>query len=214
MRVPLLRIGGGLVAALLALGVTTGPAATYEPDPVGPVGWDPDGPVLAVTSAGNRVFVGGGFTGGVAALDADTGDLLWRGHADGVVRALAVTADGTHVIAGGGFTAVDGAEHRRLALLQVGDGDAEAGWRASAGGMVRDIVVRGDTAYFGGQFSRHDGVTQRVWEPSPSTRVGRSSRSTRPRTVRSTPCRPTAGGSSSAATSPPWTTSRGPSSPP
>ena len=143
------------------IGLSPAPAEAYSPDPMGPTGWVPDGPVLAVASANGRVFVGGSFTGGVAALDADTGDLLWSGHANDTVRALAVTADGTHVIAGGAFTAVDGAEHRRLALLQVGDGDAEPGWRASAGAMVRDIVVRGDTAYFGGQFARHNGVSQR-----------------------------------------------------
>ena len=161
MHVPLLRVAGGLAAAVLMIGLSPAPAQAYSSDPTGPIGWEPDGPVLAVTSAGGRVFVGGSFTGGVAALDAGTGELLWRGHADGVVRALAVTADGTHVVAGGGFTAVDGAEHHRLALLQVGDGDAEPGWRASAGAMVRDIVVRGDTAYFGGQFARHNGVSQR-----------------------------------------------------
>ena len=74
------------------LALAPAPAHAYVPDPTGPTGWVPDGPVLAVTSAGDRVFVGGSFTGGLAALDADTGELLWSGGADSTVRALAVSA--------------------------------------------------------------------------------------------------------------------------
>ena len=141
---------------------TAGPvAATVAPDPVvGPTGWVPDGPVLAVAQGNGRVYVGGAFTGGVAALDASTGALVWKGTTDGPVRALALTPDGTHLLAGGKFTTVSGAGHRRLALLRVSDGGAEPGWRAAAGGAVRDIVVVGGTAYFAGHFTQHDGMAQ------------------------------------------------------
>ncbi|HEU5107831.1 MAG TPA: PQQ-binding-like beta-propeller repeat protein [Micromonosporaceae bacterium] len=149
-----------MATAVVLMG-TTAPAEAYSSDPVGPIGWEPNGAVLAVTSAGGRVFVGGEFTGGVAALDASTGQLLWTGNADGPVRALGVTADGSHLIAGGGFKTYDGAKHRRLASIRVATGVAEPGWRASAPALVRDLVVHGDIAYFGGQFARHNGIEQR-----------------------------------------------------
>ncbi len=155
------RFGVALVASAVVLLGVTAPAEAYSSDPVGPIGWVPDGPVLAVTSAGSRVFVGGAFTGGVAALDASTGQLLWTGQADGPVRALGVSADGSHVIAGGNFKNYGGAKHRRLASIRVETGVAESGWKASVPAFVRDLVVYGDTVYFGGQFRRHDGIEQR-----------------------------------------------------
>ncbi len=155
--------GAAWLTALIMLSVGFSPAASaaYSPDPVGPVGWLPDGPVLATVVHGDRVFVGGSFTGGVAALDASTGAPVWTGTLDGGVRALAVSADGTHLIAGGSFTAADGATHKRLVSLRVGDGTAEPTWTASATGLVRDIVVVGDTAYFGGHFDKHNRLDQR-----------------------------------------------------
>ena len=86
------------------------------------------------------------------------GQLLWTGRLDAGVRGLAVSADGTHVIAGGSFLTADGASHKRLVSLRVADGTAEPTWKASVGGVVRDVVVVGDTAYFGGQFAAHDGI--------------------------------------------------------
>jgi outer membrane protein assembly factor BamB len=156
------RACGGLVLALVVAVCFAPPAAaTYSDDPTGPTGWVPDGPVEAVVASGGRVFVGGGFSGGVAALDASTGALLWKADADAPVRALAVSADGTHVVVGGAFNSIGGATHRKLASLRVADGAVEPGWRAGATGVVRDIVVLGDVAYFGGHFQKHDGLAQR-----------------------------------------------------
>lgn len=159
------RIRAVLVSTLALVVTTVGlaPAATaaYAPTPVGPAGWTPDGPVHAVVPAGNRVYVGGAFTGGVVALDARSGALVWRANANGGVRALALSPDGTHLIAGGAFTAVDGVTHRKLASLRVSDGQAEPKWKGAAGGMVRDIVVVDGTAYFGGVFAKHNGIAQR-----------------------------------------------------
>lgn len=147
----------------LVVSVASAPAASAEfsSDPIGPIGWVPDGPVHAVTTSGDRVFVGGTFTGGVVALAADTGALLWAGDADGGVRALAVSSNGTHVIAGGAFNNIGGKTHRKLAALQVADGEVDHGWRATAGGTVRDIAIDGDVAYFGGFFTKHNGLDQR-----------------------------------------------------
>ncbi len=160
-RPPLLR--GLAVTLVVLLGLTgfAAPAsAAFAPDPIGPDAWEPDGPVHAIATAGDRVVVGGSFTGGVAALDASTGALLWTGNADGDVRALAVSADGSHVLAGGAFDNMDGARHRKLASIRIANGAVEPAWRASAGGTVRDIVVVGDVAYFGGGFARHNGIDQ------------------------------------------------------
>ena len=156
------RICAGLGLALVASLTFAPPAsAAYSDEPTGPTDWVPDGPVQAVVTSGARVFVGGEFSGGVAALDARTGALLWRGDADAGVRALAVSSDGTHLIVGGSFTSMGGATHRKLASRQVADGTVEPRWRAGATGAVRDIVVRGDVAYFGGFFKKHDGLEQR-----------------------------------------------------
>jgi outer membrane protein assembly factor BamB len=146
---------------VVSVGFSPPASAAYLPTPTGPVGWLPDGPVQATAVRGDRVYVGGSFTGGVAALDAATGALVWTGHLDGVVRALAVSGDGSHVIAGGGFVTADGATHKRLVSLRAADGTAEPAWRASASGLVRDMVIVGDTAYFGGLFTRHNGLDQR-----------------------------------------------------
>ena len=159
------RVRAGLVSAAAILVTTVGfaPAAfaAYSTAPLGPAAWTPDGPVHAVVADGDRVYVGGSFTGGVVALDADSGALLWRAEANGAVRALALTADGTHLIAGGAFTAMDGVTHRKLASLRVSDGESERTWKGAAGGTVRDVVVHGGTAYFGGAFSKHAGMEQK-----------------------------------------------------
>jgi PKD repeat protein len=154
-------VWGLLLALLLVVALGAPASATYSDDPVGPA-WEPDGPVLAVAVSGGRVFVGGEFTGGVAALDASTGELLWNGNAaGGAVRALALSSDGSHLLVGGLFDSVGGDRHNGLASVRVADGRAESGWTAGADGMVRDIVVRGDVAYFGGTFGRHNGLDQR-----------------------------------------------------
>jgi outer membrane protein assembly factor BamB len=157
------RVAAVVTGVALALSVTVGwaPAASaaYSHDPVGPT-WTPDGAVLAAVTAGPRVIVGGNFTGGIAALNASTGALIWRGTANAGVEALALSQGGTHVIVGGRFTEVSGAAHRKLASLRVSDGVAESTWKARAGGTVRDIAIVGDTAYFGGAFTNHNGINQ------------------------------------------------------
>ncbi len=152
----------GLTLAMVAtVGFAPAASAEYGTDPTGPV-WVPDGPVHAVVTAGSRIYVGGSFTGGVAALDASTGALVttWHGSTNGDVRALAMSSDGSHVIAGGAFTLADGATHKKLASFATTDGSVDSKWKAAAGGTVRDIVVSGDTMYFGGAFVKHDGVVQ------------------------------------------------------
>jgi outer membrane protein assembly factor BamB len=143
------------------LGYAETAGAAYAPTPTGPAKWTPDGAVLASVVAAGKVFVGGDFTGGVAALSQRTGALLWSGHANGDVRALAMSADSGHVLIGGAFTKVNGASHDHLASLSATTGTSSPRWTANASATVRDMVVSGDILYFGGAFSSHDGVAQR-----------------------------------------------------
>jgi Bacterial Ig-like domain/PQQ enzyme repeat/Domain of unknown function (DUF5122) beta-propeller len=148
-----------LAAAAVVVGLAPAASAAYGSEPVGPA-WVPDGGVHAVVAGGSTVYVGGSFTGGVAALDAGTGALKWRGSANGDVRALALTSDGTRLLLGGAFSTVGGTTHRKLAAVNAGTGAVDNAFRPAVGGTVRDIVVVGDTAYFGGQFTKHNGITQ------------------------------------------------------
>ncbi len=157
-------VGGLMVALVGTVGLAPAATAEYGTAPTGPV-WVPDGPVHAVVTAGNRIYVGGSFTGGIAALDASSGARVpladWNGTTNGDVRALAMSADGLHVLAGGAFTEADGVTHKKLASFSTADGSVDPRWKAAAGGAVRDIVVSGDTMYFGGAFLKHGGLAQR-----------------------------------------------------
>jgi methionine-rich copper-binding protein CopC len=97
------------------------------------------------------VYVGGAFTGGVAALDALTGALKWLGDANGDVRALAL--NGGRLLLGGAFTTVGGTTHRKLAAVNAATGAVDNAFKPAPGGTVRDIVVVNGIAYFGGQFT-------------------------------------------------------------
>src|SRR4051812_15933792 len=145
-----------LAAALTVLGLASAASAAYTPEPVGP-SWVPDGGVHAVATDGVTVYVGGAFTGGVAALDAMTGALKWRGDANGDVRALAL--NGSHLLLGGAFTTVGGATHRKLASVNAASGAVDAAFKPAPGGTVRDIVVVNGIAYYGGQSPTGGAVT-------------------------------------------------------
>src|SRR3954447_1442800 len=155
-----LRVAVVILASLATVvGLAPAASAAYAVEPVGP-SWVPNGGVHAVALAGSTVYVGGTFTGGVAALDAGTGALKWVGNANADVRALALTSDGAHLLLGGAFTTVGGTTHRGIASVNAGTGAVDTGFRGAAGGTVRDIVVVGNTAYFGGAFTSHGGMAQ------------------------------------------------------
>ena len=69
------------------------------------------------------VYLGGKLdgTGGIAAVDAASGNLLWQVPANNDVRALALSADGSTLYAGGNFTTVNGVTHRHVAALNTAD---------------------------------------------------------------------------------------------
>jgi len=144
------------------LGSATAAHANYTKEPVS-LAWHPAGPVHSSVSRGGVVYVGGKLdgTGGIAAVSATTGDLLWLLHASNDVRALALSGDGTRLFAGGSFTAVNGQTRKHLAAINVADHSLVSPWKGTASGMVRDLVVRGDTVFAGGTFAKSDGVANK-----------------------------------------------------
>ncbi|HEX3223713.1 MAG TPA: hypothetical protein VHR35_14190 [Nocardioides sp.] len=158
----------GLTLAIAATAVATvlglaGPAqAAYSTVPVS-LPWLPAGAVHSSVSGNGVVYVGGKLDGigGIAALDASTGSLLWRLSADNDVRALTLSADGTRLYAGGNFKTVGGQTAKHLAAVNVATHSVVTGWKGRAAGMVRDLVVRGNTLYVAGKITSVDGVAQR-----------------------------------------------------
>jgi hypothetical protein len=162
----LVGLSGLAVAALVAV-VASGPAnaaVSEEPVPT-PVF---DGPVHAIASAGNVVYVGGDFNSAVvkgkqtprsrlAAFDATTGALLnWAPAADRTVRAVAVDPDGS-VWAGGDFQTVDGQPRDSLARISSLGVLDPASFTVS-GGSPRALAVGHGRLYVAGMFSAVNGL--------------------------------------------------------
>src|SRR4051794_10235184 len=57
--------------------------ADWAVTPLGPA-WAADAPGDSTLLSGSTLYVGGEFTGGYAALSADTGQLLWRAPCSGI----------------------------------------------------------------------------------------------------------------------------------
>ena len=142
-----------------------------------PAGMTPnvgDGRVLAITTVGDKIIVGGVFTEvqragtsaflprvNIFAFDAETGaiDPDFTPTVDGDVYTLAPAPDGQSVIVGGAFANVNGQASYGLAKLDVSDGQRDAAF-ATTQGTVRDVVVHGGTAYVGGNFWKVDGTSR------------------------------------------------------
>ncbi len=139
-----------------------------------------DAPVLAITTIGDRVYVGGKFS---EARDTATGSLVSRPYLAAFDRttgawipSFAPSLDGTvwdldsaggRLIVAGQFTNVDGVPGTAaLAALDPVTGAVDPTWRASmtvAGTtdrpMVRALDVEGDWIYAGGNFTNVAGAT-------------------------------------------------------
>jgi hypothetical protein len=105
---------------------------------------------------GNRLYLAGTFSGGIAALNATTGGLVWTANADNEVQSITVSEDGSRVVAGGNFLTVNGQTHKRLVALNS-NGSVVGNWKPSATGKVTSLAVAGDTLYVGGRFGSLSG---------------------------------------------------------
>ncbi len=159
----LAAVGGLALAIVGSVGLALPASAAYNSDNPLSRGFVADGPVHSSLGSANKVFVGGLFLGGggVAALDPATGAASWTLPTNGDVRALALSSDGMTLFIGGAFTTAGGATHRHLAAVDAVNGTVIASWKASTGGMVRDMVVRGDTLYVGGTFAKINSLSEK-----------------------------------------------------
>jgi hypothetical protein len=150
----------GVVLVALLIGHTAPVSKAYPVTPA-PLAWEPDDRVHALAAHGDRLYVAGEFTGGIAAVDAATGELLWTAGADNTALAVAVSEDGTRVMAGGTFLNVNGEPRERLVALNAQDGSVVQGWRPRASGKVTALAVSGGTLYVGGRFGSLSASQQR-----------------------------------------------------
>ncbi len=139
--------------------------------------------VWAFAEIGDRIYVGGTFTGVqrygfdptstvigqrfLAAFDRDTGNWIssFRPTLDAPVLTLAVSPTG-RLLVGGEFTTVNGVARRGLAMLDATTGATRTGWSTVVSGpastsatpgsgvMVRKLIVDRGNLYVVGQFSR------------------------------------------------------------
>src|SRR6266536_3141612 len=170
-RRALARLGLTLTAAELAVAgpvVATRAGADPSPAQAALVSGTPtpsagaNGRVNAIAQIGDRIYLGGSFTavggqprGGLAALDAASGQLVasWRADVAGVVQALAPSPDGTTLYVGGEFSAVGGAARKRLAAVSASTGEVGAWDPGAKGGTVLALAAAGGRIYVGGKFS-------------------------------------------------------------
>ena len=121
--------------------------------------------VNRVLRDGNTLYVSGNFTqfGGqtrnrLAAIDANTGELLpfaIPGMTNGQIWAMALKGDTLFI--GGTFTTVGGTSKTRLAAVNKHTGAVYA-WNPTADNTVFAIAIDGDDVYFGGNFANAGGA--------------------------------------------------------
>jgi PQQ enzyme repeat len=158
-RACLTAVAGAIVAVF---GFAAPAQASFTTGPL-TLGWNPAGPVHSSASQNGVVYVGGKLdgTGGIAAVDASTGNLLWQLPANGDVRALTLSPDGSRLYAGGGFSTVNGVTHKHLVVINTADHSIVSPWKGTTSGMVRDLVISGNTLFVGGAFAKSDGVASK-----------------------------------------------------
>lgn len=136
--------------------------------------WSANNTVYTITTAGDRVYIGGRFTRvrnvntgqtvsrtRIAAFSSTTGDLITSFNArfNDEVRSIEVSADGQTIYVGGRFSNVNGSGRANVAALDR-DGDLISGWNVATNSRVKDIVRVGGDLYLGGTFGRVNGVSR------------------------------------------------------
>jgi hypothetical protein len=151
-----------VTAVATVFGVAAPANANFTHDPVS-LPWHPAGPVHSSTTRNGVVYLGGKLngTGGIAAVDATTGALLWLLPANNDVRALALSVDGSTLYAGGNFSTVNGVTERHLVAINVANHSLVTAFKGTAAGMVRDLMPFGDDLYVAGKVTKVGGVIHR-----------------------------------------------------
>ena len=159
----LAAVGGLVLSVVGAMGLASPASAVFYSDPLPSRAFVADGPVHSSVGSATTEYVGGLFLGGggVAALNPATGVANWTVATNGDVRAMALSSDGATLFIGGAFTTAGGATHRHLAAVDTTSGAVISTWKASTGGMVRDMVVSVGTLYVGGTFTTINGVAEK-----------------------------------------------------
>ncbi len=140
-----------------------------------PVDYTPhvqDGTVKAIAVVGNRVYVGGTFTGVVNAntstriarnylfaFDRATGRVIstFIPQVDRPVQSIVPAPDGTSIIIGGDFRTVHGTAQRSLAMVRQ-DGTRDPSFTGQTDGTVSKLLVRGNRLFAAGRFARVNGT--------------------------------------------------------
>ncbi|HUI92782.1 MAG TPA: hypothetical protein VLX68_11095 [Chitinivibrionales bacterium] len=106
--------------------------------------WVTNGPVYAIAPAGDKVYIGGGFswvgpyTGGGVPIDSSTGALMPSfPKINGTVFAVCPDGNGGWFV-GGNFTSVGGVAATYIAYILPG-GSLNLAWNSSANNVVQTI---------------------------------------------------------------------------
>ncbi len=165
--------------------------AATVPFPQEPINdWGVNGPVYAVTTVGDTIYVGGEFDAAeipavnpngpqsatrhnVAAFDKNTGDLLpFVANTDDPVYSIAT--NGTSVFIGGAFDSVNGSTRHRIAAVDATTGAVRSGFVANtntgSGVIAYAMHVHNGVLYAGGNFTRINNIQQwRIARLNPTT---------------------------------------------
>lgn len=159
-----------VVAAAVALLVSTGSVASAAISPAPARTWGTNGRVLAVLPVGDRVYIAGDFTSVIdpssrtypasrlAVYIPSTGrfDLGWSASADASVSSLAISSEKLFV--GGSFTTMNGIKRKKLARLDASTGTLDPSWSASVDRPPDALATSGDQVYVAGAFTKAAGT--------------------------------------------------------
>lgn len=154
-----------LLAALVLAFPTGRLEAQPAPLPL-PNFWHPDGPVHALSSLGDTLYLGGNFTyvgpinGSVGAANASDGAVTFQlPQLQGEVLAIARSTAGDLYL-GGNFT-LSGGGYTNLVRIRP-NGQLDPSFRPYPNGPVRALALgNGNTLYVGGDFQRISGTNRR-----------------------------------------------------
>ncbi|WP_158282959.1 PQQ-binding-like beta-propeller repeat protein [Nocardioides silvaticus] len=153
------KIRGMARAYFGGIDATTGYPNAFSRDSWGgvviTVGTSPDGGTVYVATENNHLF----------AYDWAASKELWRTRMSGNVQAIA--ASPTEIYIGGHFSSFADYKVKRPSLASVvASTGAPTSWDTKATGLLGggwSLVIDGSTLHVGGQFTRFDGVQQRLY---------------------------------------------------